>query len=194
MPTPRKNQTIEELTEVFKSAHGVFLTDYSGLTVEMMTTLRKRCHAESVGFRVVKNTLARRAAKAAGLPDLGEWLTGTTALAYSEDPAQAIKLLRAFVREVREANGKPEVKKGLVDGHLLSQADLEALAKLSSPEIVRAKFLGLLQTPASQFVRLLSAGPASLVRALDQRRQQLENQSAPAEAGSTEAPPDSSAG
>ena len=186
MPTAKKDETIQELTEVLKSAHGVFLADFGRLTVEMMTTLRKRCRAGSVGLRVVKNTLARRAAEAAGLPDLGDSFQGATAIAYAEDPAQPIKLLQAFVREVREANGKPEIKKGLVDGHVLDAAELDMLARLPAPEVVRARSLALLQTPASRFVGILSAGPASFARALEQRRQQLVSQAAEVEAGSTD--------
>lgn len=187
MPTPKKDKIIKELTEVFRSAHGIYLTDYTGLTVELMSDLRKRCHAQGIGFRVVKNTLAHRAAQAAGLPDLGEWFRGSTAVAYAEDPAQPIKLLRAFVREVRESNGKPEIRKGLVDGRVLDDAQLEMLARLSAPEVVRGTFLSLLQMPASRFLGVLSAAPASFVRALDQRRQQVESQSSPAQAGSADA-------
>jgi len=188
MPTPQKTETIEQLTEVFKTANGVFLADFSGLTVEMMTELRKRCHAESVYFRVVKNTLAQRAANAAGLPDISPWLTGSTALAYTDDASRAVKLIQQFVKDVRETNGKPEIKTGLVEGQLLDEAQLDVLAKLPSSDVVRARFVGLLNAPAQKFVGLLSAGPASLARALDQRRHKLEEQSDSTEAGSNEAP------
>jgi large subunit ribosomal protein L10 len=195
MPTPKKNDTITRLTEVFSSANGIFLTDSTGLKVELVTNLRKRCATENVGFTVVKNTLARRAAKAAGLPDIDKWLTGPTAVAYSTDnPAGPVKVLQAFVREVREANGKLEIKKGVLDGKIIDDAQMKMLADLPAPEIVRARFLGLLQAPASQFVRVLSAGPASLVRALDQRRQQLEEPAVSSEADATEATQDSPAG
>lgn len=195
MPTPKKNETITRLTDMFNSANGIFLTDSTGLKVELVTNLRKRCAAENIGFTVVKNTLARRAARAAGLPDLDKWLTGPTAVAYSkDDPAGPVKILQAFVREVREANGKLEIKKGVVDGQILDDSQMKMLADLPSPDVVRARFIGLLQTPASQFVGILSAGPASLVRALDQRRQQLVEQSAPSEAGSTETPTDAPEG
>lgn len=186
MPTPQKNDIIEDLTKLFKSAHGIYLTDYSGLSVDMMTDLRKRCHAQRVGFRVVKNTLADRAAQAAGLPDVSEWFQGSTAVAYAEDPAQPIKLLQAFVREVREANGKPQIKKGIVDGRILDDSEIDTLARLPAPEIVKARLLGLLQAPASRFVGILSAAPAALVRVLDQRRQQSESESSPAQAGPTD--------
>lgn len=195
MPTPKKNETITRLTDMFNSANGIFLTDSTGLKVELVTNLRKRCAAEHIGFTVVKNTLARRAARAAGLPDLDKWLTGPTAVAYSkDDPAGPVKILQAFVREVREANGKLEIKKGVVDGQILDDSQMKMLADLPSPDVVRARFIGLLQTPASQFVGILSAGPASLVRALDQRRQQLVEQSAPSEVGSTETPTDAPEG
>ena len=184
MPTPEKNKRIEELTEIFKSANGLFLTDFSGLTAEMMVELRKRCNTESVGFTVVKNTLAQRAAQAAGMPELDQWLKGPTALAYAEDPVRAVKLLQKFVQDVREANGKPEIKTGLVEGQLLDPAELKMLATLPSAEVVRARFLGLLKAPATKFVGVLSAAPSSLVRLLDQRRQQLESSSSPEEATS----------
>jgi large subunit ribosomal protein L10 len=182
MPTPRKNETIEQLAKALRSSRGIFLTDFAGLPVGLMTELRKRCAAESVGFTVVKNTLANRAAQMAGLPDIGQWLNGPTAIAFAEDPSRAVKLLQQFVREVREANGKPEIKTGLYEGAILDAAQMNIIATLPAPEIVRARFLGLLQAPASKFVYLLSAAPGSLVRALDQRRQKLED----GESGSAE--------
>jgi|SaaInl4_150m_RNA_FD_contig_71_715234_length_2445_multi_3_in_0_out_0_3 large subunit ribosomal protein L10 len=175
MPTPQKNEIIAELTELLKSTPGVFLTDYSGLNAEVMTDLRKRCYEANVNFRVVKNTLARKAAEAAGMPEMSEHFTDSTAIAYADDPSQPIKLLQKFTKDVREAEGKPEVRTGMVDGKLLDAAEMDFLAKMDSPEIVKAKFLGLLQAPASNFVGLISAVPSSLVRAMDQRRQKLED-------------------
>lgn len=182
MPTPKKNQTIDELAEVFKTANGVLLTDFSGLTVEHMTELRKRCHEQNVTFRVVKNTLAQRAATAAELPDLSQWLTGSTAIAYSDDASAAIKLLKKFVSDVREANGKPEIKTGLVEQKLLDEAEMKMLAELPSAEVVKAMFLGLLNAPAQKFVSLLNAGPSQFARLLGAYRQKLEDQGNAAEA------------
>lgn len=174
MPTPKKDQTIAEITEVFKTVNGVILADFTGLKVEQMTELRKRCHAENVGFRVVKNTLALRAAEAAGLPDMSEWLTGSTALAYSDDASRAVKLLQKFVSDVREANGKPEIKTGVMDHALLDAADMKMLAELPSAEVVKAKFLGLLNAPAQQFVFLLNAAPSQFARLLGAYQTKLE--------------------
>ncbi len=182
MPTPKKNQTIDELAEVFKTANGVLLTEFSGLTVEHMTELRKRCHVQNVTFRVVKNTLAQRAATAAELPDLSQWLTGSTAIAYSDDASAAIKLLKKFVSDVREANGKPEIKTGLVEQKLLDEAEMKMLAELPSAEVVKAMFLGLLNAPAQKFVSLLNAGPSQFARLLGAYRQKLEDQGNAAEA------------
>jgi large subunit ribosomal protein L10 len=182
MPTPKKQQAIEELTEVFTDSAGVFLADFSGLSVEHMTELRKRCHAEEVGFKVVKNTLAHRAAEAAGYPDLSEWLVGSTAVAYSRDPATPIKLLQKFVKDVREAEGKPEVKTGLVDQVLLGESEMKMLAELPSAEIVKAMFLGLLNAPAQKFVSLMNAGPAQFARLLEAYRKKLEEEGTSAEA------------
>ncbi len=174
MPTPKKDQTIAEITEVFKTANGVFLTDFTGLTAEHMTELRKRCHADNIGFRVVKNTLAQRAAEAAGMPDMSEWLSGSTAVAYSDDATRALKLLKKFASDVREANGKPEIKTGVVDQALLSEAEMKMLAELPSAEVVKAKFLGLLNAPAQQFVFLLNAAPSQFARLLGAYQKKLE--------------------
>ena len=177
MPTPKKNQTIAELTELFKTSNGVFLTDFSGLNAELVTDLRKRCYDAQVGFRVVKNTLAIKAAEAADLGNLSEFLKGSTGVAFCADPSMPMKVLEQFVKDNRAANGKPEVRKGVVEGQILSDAQLEFIAKLDSPEVVKAKFLGLLQAPAGKFVGLLSAVPSSLVRCMDQRRQKIEGES-----------------
>lgn len=174
MPTPKKDATIAELADVFKSAPGMYLADFGGLNSDAMSELRQRCFAASVTFRVVKNTLAEKAAEAAGVPDLSEHLIGETALAYSDDPSAPVKVIQKFVDDVREAKGKPEIKTGLVEGQTMTSNQMDFIAKLESPEIVQAKFLGLLQAPASKFVGLLAAAPSGLARVLDQRRQQLE--------------------
>jgi large subunit ribosomal protein L10 len=186
MPTPEKNETVDKLTEVFKRGGGVFLADFSGMSVDMMNDLRQRCDDESVTFKVVKNTLALRASQAAGMPDLSPHFIGSTALAYAEEPARAVKLLRQFVKDVRESDGKPEIKTGLVDGHVLSDAELDMLAKLPPTEVVYAQFLGLLKAPAGKLVGLLAAAPGSLVRALDQRRQKLEEEETQSNAAQAE--------
>ena len=177
MPTPKKNEIIAELTELLRTSTGVFLTDFSGLDAELMTDLRKRCYDAQVGFRVVKNTLAVKAAEAAELGDLSEHLKGSTGIAFSADPSAPMKVLEQFVKDNRAADGKPEVRTGVVEGQILSDAQLEFIAKLDSPEVVKAKFLGLLQAPAGKFVGLLSAVPSSLVRLVDQRRQKIEGES-----------------
>ncbi len=174
MPTPEKNAMIDELTELFKTANGLFLADFSGMSVDMMTDLRQRCDVEAVTFRVVKNTLALRAANAAGLPDMSAYLVGSTAVAYAEDPVRTVKLIQQFVKDVRESDGKPEIKTGFVDGHILDDAEMEILSKLPAPDVVRAKFLGLLKAPAGNLVGLIAAAPSTFVRLLGQRGQKLE--------------------
>ena len=177
MPTPKKNETIAELTELFKTSSGVFLADFSGLNAELVTDLRKRCYDAQVGFRVVKNSLAVKAVEAAELSDLTEHFAGSTALAFCDDPSMPVKVLEKFVKDNKAADGKPAVRTGVVDGQVLSEDQLDFIAKLDSPEVVKAKFLGLLQAPAGKFVGLLSAVPSSMVRVMDQRRQKLDGES-----------------
>ena len=144
------------------------MTDFSGLDTKACAELRKQLRRRSVGYRVVKNTLVELAAKKADLPDITEWLTGSTAVAYGDDPLTPVKAIRDFVKEADEE--KPIIKTGIVDGRLLSDAEVDRLESLPDMPQLQAKLLGTLMAPVAQLVRLLSAAPSDFVRVLEARR------------------------
>jgi large subunit ribosomal protein L10 len=142
------------------------VVDYKGLTVGQFTELRKRLTRAAAEVHVVKNSVFRQAAQEAGLPDLGEALTGQLAVVTGQrDISAAAKTLRTFQAEF----DKPKVRFGFLQNQRLETADLLALAALPSLEVLRAQFLGLLQAPAGRLVRLLNTPASQLARVLQAR-------------------------
>ncbi|PAW79275.1 MAG: 50S ribosomal protein L10 [Verrucomicrobia bacterium Tous-C9LFEB] len=155
---PEKNSIITEIQSKVNASPFVLLTEYAGMRVDHLSELRKRLHGVGAEYRVVKNTLLRRALKDANLPELGG-LQGQTAVVLGEkDVCAAAKVLKSFTAEFT----KPVIKGGILDNALLDKAQILALADLPSREVLLAKILGTLLAPASQLVRLLNT-PASQV-------------------------------
>jgi large subunit ribosomal protein L10 len=141
------------------------ITDYRGLTVEQFTELRKRLAAVNAEFHVVKNTLLRHALKEAGLPDANGDLTGMTAVVYGRDKAEvsaAAKVVKDYSKEV----DKPRVKLGFLGQQILRAEDVAALADLPSLDVLRAKLVGLLQTPATRVAVVLGAPAGQIARVI----------------------------
>ncbi|HHU69643.1 MAG TPA: 50S ribosomal protein L10 [Thermoanaerobacterales bacterium] len=158
-----KEQLVNELKEKFTKAESAILTDYRGLDVEKISELRKRLREANVEYKVVKNTLARIAAKESGLDFLEEHLVGPTAIAFSyDDPVAPAKILNKFAKEFKIL----EVKMGLVEGKLMSPTDINALADLPSREVLIAKALAGMQSPISGFVNVLNGPIRGLVYTL----------------------------
>jgi len=158
--------------EKLKRAKAVFLADFRGMNVEKATTLRNELRAASVEYKVFKNTLLDIAAKDTDIAALTQNLAGPTAVAISyDDPVGAAKVLSKFAKD---SKGVFNLKAGVLSGTLLDVAQIQALADLPSREVLIAKMLGSMQAPATNFVGVLAAIPASLVRALDAIRVQKE--------------------
>lgn len=155
---PEKTSIISEIQSKVNASPFVLLTEYTGMRVDHLSELRKRLRATGAEYRVVKNTLLRRALKDASLPEL-DGLNGQTAVVLGEkDVCAAAKVLKSFTAEFT----KPTIKGGILDNALLDKNQILALADLPSREVLLAKILGLLQAPASQLVRLINT-PASQV-------------------------------
>ena len=149
-----KKQVVAELTEKLKNAKAGIVVEYKGITVAQDTALRKSFREAGVEYSVVKNTLLRFAAKEAGLEGITGALEGTTALAVSNDELTApAKIFCDF------AKGKEGIraKAGFVEGDVLDQAGVEALAKIPSKEILVATVLGTLNAPIAALARALNA-------------------------------------
>ncbi len=176
MQTQEKQVVIEELTGAFQGASATYFVDYRGCTCSELTAVRGKLRTTSSKFQVVKNTLAKRALKEVKeasnfLDALDPFLKGPTAVVWAEkDPVQSAKVLVDFAKE----NQKFQLKAGIVDGALVSAADIEALSKMPSKEELQAKLLGLLNTAVAQVLRVVNAPGTQLVRTLEAWRGELE--------------------
>jgi large subunit ribosomal protein L10 len=142
------------------------VVDYRGVGVAQFTKLRQRLSKLAAEVHVVKNTVFRVAAKEAGLPDLGGGLAGQLAVVTGQkDIAAAAKVLKAFQSEFE----KPKLQFGYLGNQRLEKDQLVVLADLPPMEVLRSTFLGVLQAPASQLVRLLNTPASQLARVLQAR-------------------------
>ena len=166
-----KQVQIDELTTKFGDSQAAFLTDYRGLDVEKITTLRDRLREKDTEFKVVKNTLARIAAKATGNEVLVDHLNGPSALALVYgDPAAAAKVLVEFAKE----EDALEILGGVLSGSYLDNATLKQLAELPSKDVMRAMLLGTMNAVPGGFVNVLSAVTRSAVQVLNAIKEQKE--------------------
>ena len=163
MKRSEKGSVVEDLQHRVEGAVGMILADFTGLDVPTMQELRQRCKNQDVAFRVVKNTLARRAFSAAGLEELERFLTGPTALAYS--PSDALAPARVLWR-FREEYGRPEFKAGYLEGRVLDPGDVATVAKLPPRDELLAKAVGTLASPLRGLVYVLGEPLRGLVRVL----------------------------
>ena len=175
MPRARKEQKAEQvelLSEKLKKAKVAVLTDYRGLTVSQIQELRGKLRSGDVEYRVVKNTLARRAAEAAGVPALQSELEGPVAIAFGyDDLSLPSKLINEFVRSTRL---KLDVKGGLVEGRVFSPEQVKQLADLPSRETLIAQLLGTLQSPVGQLVAIMQTPHQQLLGVLNAYKNKLE--------------------
>lgn len=167
-----KEEHVESMHEKLTRAKAVFLADFRGMNVDKATTLRNELRSASVEYKVFKNTLLEIAAKETEAECLTPFLAGPTAVAITyDDPVSAAKVLSKFAKE---SKGVFVLKAGVLSGKILDINQIQALADLPSREVLIAKMLGSMQAPSSNFVRVLAALPASLVRALDAIRVKKE--------------------
>ena len=175
MPRARKEQKAEQvelLTEKLKSAKVAVLTDYRGLTVAQIQDLRGKLRGGDVEYRVVKNTLVRRAAEAAGVKALESELQGPVAIAFGyEDLSAPSKLLNEWVRATRL---KLDIKGGLVEGRVFSPDQVKQLADLPSREALIAQLMGTMQSPVGQLVGIMQTPAQQLIGVLDAYKTKLE--------------------
>ena len=171
MPTPLKEQIMKDTRERLEGVRGVYLTDLSGMTVEKVSLLRRRCREQSIQVRVVKNTLLKRALNAHGIQVLDEFLTGPTGIVFSpKDEMVPAKILSDFAKE----HEKPRIKAAVLDGKLFDDKAIAKLATLPSREVLLAQLLATFIAPMSQFLAAIDATlrlPATMADVLEREKQ-----------------------
>jgi large subunit ribosomal protein L10 len=166
-----KKALVAEVNEVASSARSANAAEYSGMTVAEMTEFRAKARNEGVYVRVVKNTLAKRAVDGTEFECLADSLTGPIILAFSqEDPGAAARIVKEFAKTCEQLVTQAVA----IGGAVYPASDLDRLAKLPTLDQGRAQLLGLLQAPASKFVRTIAEPQAKFVRLLAAYRDQQQ--------------------
>ncbi|MFH1542212.1 MAG: 50S ribosomal protein L10 [bacterium] len=160
----RKKKVVEALQEKIDSASIIVLTDYRGISVKQVTEFRKALYKNDSEYKVVKNTLLRRAMEAAGHAELNEHIVGPTALLLGyKDPVEPVKALVDFVAEIE----KGEIKAGLMEKKIVDSKGIESISKLPSREELIAKMVSGFNAPLYGLVNVLAGSMRKLVYALN---------------------------
>jgi large subunit ribosomal protein L10 len=193
----QKQNVVDELTERLRSAETLYVADYRGLTMPQIDALRTRLLESGARFTVVKNTLTRRAAEAAGAESLLTLLEGPSAIAFLEADGDMVAAAKALADAARETRVLA-IRGGVMQGRTVSAAEVENLATLPPVEVLRGQVLGAIVAPLTTLVGLLNAPLQNLYGLIDARIEQLqeqgdtsaaEAQSAPAAEATEQEPP-----
>lgn len=166
-----KAVAVAEITARLKATSTAVLADYRGMTVSQIQDLRRRLRDSGVEMLVVKNTLARRAAEAAGYAPLKQELVGPIAMLFAGDDVSApARILSEYIR----VNRRMVIKSGLLEGQVIKAEVVTELAELPSREILISRLLGAMQAPLGQLASILQAPMSKLARTMDAVRDQKE--------------------
>jgi large subunit ribosomal protein L10 len=186
----QKQTIVEELADRLKAADTLLVADYRGLTMPQIDALRTRLLESGARFTVVKNTLTRRAAEAAGADALLALLEGPTAIAFLEADGDMLAAAKALADMARESRVLA-IRGGVLEGRVLTAEEVESLASLPPVEILRGQVLGAIIAPLTSLLGLVTAPLQNLYGLIDARIEQLGGETAapePAEPVAEEQP------
>jgi large subunit ribosomal protein L10 len=172
-----KQQIVDELTERLKRAETLIVADYRGLTMPQIDALRGRLIEQGATFTVVKNTLTRRAAEAAGVEGVLALLSGPSAIAFIESDGDAVAVAKALADSARETRILT-LRGGLLQGRTISGEDVENLAKLPPLDVLRGQVLGAVIAPLNAIAALVNAPLQNLYGLIEARIEQLGGEDA----------------
>ncbi|NQT29736.1 MAG: 50S ribosomal protein L10 [Candidatus Saganbacteria bacterium] len=159
----KKKRVVDQLKEKIESASVLIVSNYRGITVKEITSLRRKLYAQDSEYKIIKNTLLKKALEASGLSELTEHLSGPTGLLLGyKDPVAPLKSLVEFIDEIE----KGEVKIGVVEKTVVDNKSIADLAELPSREVLLAKIVGGLSSPLYGLVNVLQGNIRNLVYAL----------------------------
>jgi len=151
----QKEKAIAELQHTFEGTESIVVTQYDGLTVGQLTDLRNKMRENGVSYKVSKNRLVLRALQGTRFEGIGSMLKGPVGIATSKDPVAAAKVAWEFAK----TNDKLKILGGALGSEVMNLSGIESLSKLPSLDEIRAKFIALLQTPATR-IATISKEPA----------------------------------
>jgi large subunit ribosomal protein L10 len=172
MQRTEKERVVAELVEQLRSTESLIVADYRGLTNADLVELRARVRGSGGRFQVVKNTLTRRAAEEAGAESLLALLEGPTAIAFVEADGDPVAVAKALADTAKDTKVLA-LRGGILSGRALTGDDVEELAKLPAPDVVKSQLVGVVVAPLTQLAALLAAPLRDLVGLIDARVEQL---------------------
>ena len=173
MDKSQKEQVVADLVERLRATDSLIVADYRGLTNAQLVDLRAKLRGSGARLSVVKNTLTRRAAEEAGTEALLALLEGPTAIAFVEADGDPVAVAKALADTAKDTKVLA-LRGGLLSGQTLTGADVEELAKLPAPEVVKAQLVGVIVAPLTQLAALIAAPLRDVVGLIDARIAQLE--------------------
>jgi large subunit ribosomal protein L10 len=170
MPTAEKEQILRDTSDRIRDVQGIYLTDFSGMSVLKLSQLRRKCREQKVEFHVIKNTLLKRAFNERGITELDDYLVGPTGLVFSsQSEVSPAKILADFAKE----HEKPRIKAAVVNGRLFDEKAVAMLATLPSREVLMSQVLATFIAPLTTFLAAIDATlalPAVMADVLEKER------------------------
>jgi large subunit ribosomal protein L10 len=163
MPIAEKEEAVRSLAELMARSKSIYLADFQGMNVDLVSRMRRRLREANVEFRVAKNTITKRALKENGVESLDRYLEGPTGIAFGSDEVSGAKILAEFAREFE----KPALKAAYVAGHVYGPDGIKSLAQLPPREVLLGQFIGGLRSPLQGVVGVLAGSLRQVVGVMD---------------------------